>query len=122
MRLKWYFREEPTPYFSERPCLWPKLSWSPPADHSNLEVFLSQTEHQLFQIPDESLTYSNLVKDEWQAIRSLNDARSIVIKKADKGPYIVVWDRGNYLSETEKYFCDETIYKDFTKMRKYSAI
>ena len=41
--------------------------------HPNLEVFLSQIEHELFWIPDKSLTCSNLTKEEWEAIRSLTD-------------------------------------------------
>ena len=35
-------------------------------------------------------------------MRSLADDRSIVIKKADKGSCIVVWDRNDYLREAEK--------------------
>ena len=74
-----YFRDEPSPFFSKRPSFSPKSSWSPPAGHPNLEVFLSQIEQELFRMPDKSLTYSNLTKEKWQAIRSLTDDRSIVI-------------------------------------------
>ena len=63
LRLKWYFRNEPTPFFSEQPSFSPKSSWSPPAGHPNLEVFLSQTEQELFRIPDKSLTYSYRYKE-----------------------------------------------------------
>ena len=35
-----------------------------PAGHPNLEVFLSQIEHELFRIPDKSFTYSNITKEE----------------------------------------------------------
>ena len=112
MRLKWYFRDEPTPFFSDQASFSPKSSWSPPASHPNLEVFLSQIEHELFRIPDKSLTYSNVTKEEWQAVRSLADDRSIVVKKADKGSCVVVWDRDDYLSEAEKQLCDKAIYKD----------
>ena len=69
-------------------------------------------EHDLFRIPDKSLTYSNLTKEEWQHIRSLADDRSIVKKKADKGSCVVVWDRDDYSSEAEKQHCDKAIYKD----------
>ena len=109
MRLKCYFRDGPTPFFSEQPSFSPKSSWSPPTDHPNLEVFLSQTEHELFRISHEILTYSNLTKEEWQAFRSLADDRSIVIKKADNGSCVVVWDRDDYLSEAEKQLCDKAI-------------
>ena len=75
MRLKWYFSDEPTLYFSEQPPFSPNSSWSPPSGQPNLEVFLSQIEHELFRILHKSLTYSNLTKEEWQAIRSLADDR-----------------------------------------------
>ena len=35
-------------------------------------------------------------------MRSLADDRSIVIKKADKGSSVVVWDRNDYVMEAEK--------------------
>ena len=57
-------------------------------------------------------TYFKLSKDEWQAIRSLAEDRSIVIKKADKGSCVVIWDRLDYLSEAEKQLRDKNIYKD----------
>ena len=47
MRLKWYFRNEPTPYFKETPVL---------------EVFLSQTEKELFELAETSLGCSNFSK------------------------------------------------------------
>ena len=75
-------------------------------------MFLSQIKHELFQIPDKCLPYSNLSKDEWQAIRSLTGNRPIVIKKVDKGSCAVIWDRLDYLSEAEKQLRDKNIYRD----------
>ena len=66
----------------------------------------------LFQILDKCLPYSNLSKDEWQAIRSLAEDGSIVIKRAGKGLCVVFWDRLDYLSEAEKQLGDKNIYKD----------
>ena len=37
-----------------------------------------------------------------------------MIKKDDKGTCVVVWDRDDYLSKSEKQFCDKAIYKDFS--------
>ena len=51
-------------------------------------------------------------KDEWDAIRSLADERNIVIKKADKGSCVVVWDRNDYLLETDKQLKDKNFYRD----------
>ena len=43
-------------------------------------------------------------------MRVLANDRSIVIKKADKGSCVVVWDRNDYIAE--KQLSDENIYKD----------
>ena len=112
MELKWYFRDEPTPFLVSN-----HLSHlSHPGVHQRpiltLEALLSQIGHGLFWVPDKCLTYCNLTKEQWQAIRSLADDRSSVIKKADKGPCIVFWDRDYYLSKAKKQLCDKSIYKD----------
>ena len=84
MRLKWYFRNDPTPDFSEKPSFTPKSSWKPPTGHPNLEVFLSELEKQIFKIVDSKLGYSNFSKEEWQTMRALAGDRSIVTKKAER--------------------------------------
>ena len=55
-----------------------------------LEVFSSQVQNELFKLPQADIKYSNLSREEWSAIRSLADDRNIIIKKADKGSYIVI--------------------------------
>ena len=105
-------RNEPTPEFSNWPAFSPKLLWNPHTGHPNLEVFLSQIENERFQIPGKCLAYSNLSKDEWQAIRSLAEDRSIVIKKEDKGLRVVISNSLDYLSEAEKQLGDKSIYKN----------
>ena len=112
MRLKWYFRNEATSEFSETPSFTPKSLWKPPKGHPSLEVFLSEIEKEIFAIPDSRLGYSNLSREEWQAMRSLADDRSIVIKKADKGSSVVVLDRYDYIAEAEKQLKDQNVYKD----------
>ena len=109
IRLKWYFRDE-TQEFSKTPAFSTKSTWNPPKGHPCLEVFLSQVENELFQITKQDLRYSNLSKEEWRAIRSLADDRSIVIKKADKGSCVVVWDRNDYVLEAEKQLSDPIVY------------
>ena len=90
MRLKWYFRNDPTPNFSEKLSFIPKSSWKSPTGYPNLEVFLSELEEEIFEIIDSKLGYSIFSQEEWQAMRALADDRSIVIKKADKGSTVVV--------------------------------
>ena len=81
MSLKWYFRTEVTPNFSEVPEVRPKSSWNRPKGHLNLEVFLSEVEKEIFVVVDSKLGYSSLFKEEWKAIRTLADDRTIFIKK-----------------------------------------
>ena len=102
MRTKWNFRNEPSQGFSVAPGFTHKSSWKPPLGHPNLEVFLSQVESELFKETQDSLGYSNLSQGEWRAVRSLADDRSIVIKKADKGSCVVVWDRWDYVKRSRK--------------------
>ena len=51
-------------------------------------------------------------------MRALANDRSIVIKKADKGSCVVVWDRDDYIAEAEKQLSDENIYKDINFKNK----
>ena len=46
-----------------------------------------------------------------RAMRALTNDRNIVIKKADKGSCVVVWDRNDYIAEAEKQLSDENIYQ-----------
>ena len=62
MRLKWHFRNEPTPCFKETPVFAPKSPWKAPRGRPNLEIFLSQIEEELFELEETSLGYSNFSK------------------------------------------------------------
>ena len=97
MRIKCYFRKEISENFSKVRTFSPKSSWNPPQVYPNLEVYLSQVKIH------EPIRYSSLSKEEWIAMRSLAGDTSIVIKNADKGSCIVVWDRNDCLTEAEKY-------------------
>ena len=44
-------------------------------------------------------------------MRSFADDRAIVIRKADKGSCIVVWDRNDYLREAEKQLKGQNMYR-----------
>ena len=112
MCLKWYFRNEPSSEFNETPSLTPKSLWKPSKGHLSLEVLLSEIKKEIFAIPDSRLDYSNLLQKEWQTMQSLADDRSIVIKKADKGSSVVVWDCYDYIEEAEKQLKNQNIYKD----------
>ena len=45
-------------------------------------------------------------------MRSIVNDRSIVMKKVDKVSCVAVWDREDYIAETEIQLGDATVYKD----------
>ena len=45
-------------------------------------------------------------------MRSLQNDRSVVIKPADKGSAVVVWDRTDYLKEAERQLSDDKTYEE----------
>ena len=74
-------------------------------------MLLSQIENELFKTVEMPLGYSNLCKEEWEAVRTLVDDRNIVVKKADKVSCVVIWDRNDYITEAECQLKNELVYK-----------
>ena len=60
----------------------------------------------------------NLPKDEYLAMRSLENDRNVIIKPAEKELSIVVWGRLDYLAEAEKQLSDSNIYKGVQLLEK----
>ena len=69
-------------------------------------------EADLFSLLPGNTTQYNLSKEEWLAMRELAEDRSIVMKPADKGSCVVVWDKADYLLEAEKHLSDLSTYKE----------
>ena len=118
MRTKWHLRYEPTPFFSESPAFRPKSTWKPPLGYPNIDVFLSQLGKEIFTLSGKQLRYSNLSKEECQAVHSWASDRNIVIKKADKGSCVVIWDCLDYIMDAEKQLSDKTIFEVVTFNKK----
>ena len=87
--------------------------WKPPKGHASLEVFLSRFEKELFSDDISESTQSNLSAEEWKALRGLAADKTIVIKGADKGSSVVVWDRFDYLHEVSRQLQDQNICEIF---------
>ena len=112
MRCKWHFRNEVPQSNEEISQFRVKSQWNPPKGHPALEAFLNKTEKDIFSlIPEREKDY-NLTRDENLAMRSLENDRNVIIKIADKGSSIVVWDRLDYLTEAEKQISDSNTYKE----------
>ena len=63
-----------------------------------MDNYLSFLQEEIFPL-NKKLNYSNQTKEERQATYSLTDDTLIIIKEADKGSVIVVWDREDYSAE-----------------------
>ena len=56
--------------------------------------------------------YNNLTREERSALYNLKNDKNIVIKSADKGSTVVVWDTDDYNKEAEKQLEDKDIYEE----------
>ena len=107
MRTKWRFSNEPTPEFSETPPFSPKSTWKTPMGHPNVEVFLNQKEHEIFQEVQSPLGYLNLSTEEWKAVRSLaNDRKSNRLFESLKRRQLITEKKFKYFHFEFKKTCN----------------
>ena len=84
-----------------------------------------------------SKRFNNVTKGERNAMYSLKDDKSVIIKGADKSAAVIVWDREDYLKQASKQLEDKevylevpndssalvsTIFKSLEKIRKHVGI
>ena len=108
LRLKWHFREEEG--FPDAPSFRPKSKFNPRHKDEAIEVFLSRLEGEIMKISANGCNFSNLDTDERAALRNLKAHRSIVIKEADRGSGVVVWDKEDYILEAINQLGDSNVY------------
>ena len=77
----------------------PKSSFNPRKKDAIIETYLSCLDERLLDIEIPSKRYNYLAKDERDTLYSLKDDPSSIIKGADKGSVVVVWDRVDYPKE-----------------------
>ena len=75
------------------------------------EMYLSRLEEEILSL-DEKVSYSNLTKGERNALYLLRDDPSIIIKEADKGSAVVVWDREDFSREANSQLSDKDVYRE----------
>ena len=56
--------------------------------------------------------YNNLTREERTALYDLKTDKNIIIKSADKGSAVVVWDGEDYIKEAEKQLGDKDVYQE----------
>ena len=88
-----------------------KSSFNPWNKDTIIETDLSCLEERLLDIEIPSKRFSNITKEERNALYSLRDGSTIIIKGADKGSVVVVWDKEDYLKETYKQLQDREVYE-----------
>ena len=96
LRLLWCFRNEAN-NASYNPFR-PKSIFNPRGKDVAIELYLSRLEEEILAI-DTELSYSNLTREERNTLKSLRNDASIIIKGADKGSAVIMWDREDYLKE-----------------------
>ena len=95
MRLRWFFRDTDSNNLDKNSLKFKcKSSWSPSNTDPLLESYLAQFEKEVLSVQVEGKYHSNLSSSELTALDNLKCDRNIVIKEADKGSAVVVWDRG----------------------------
>ena len=110
LRLMWHFRNDERPFSQER--FKPKSTFNPRNKDAVIETYLSCLEERLLDIEIPSKRFNNLTKDERNAMYSLKDDKSIIIKGADKGSAVIVWDREDYIKEATKQLEDKEVYME----------
>ena len=110
LRLIWHFRNDERTFSTDK--FRPKSSFNPRNKDAIIETYLSSLEERLLDIEIPSRRYNNLTKEERDALYSLRDDSSIIIKGADKGSVVVVWDREDYLKEAYKQLEDREVYEE----------
>ena len=110
----WHFRNDHRE-FDVNP--FKKKSKFNPKWDAAVEMYLSRLEEEILSL-DEKISYSNLTKGERNALYLLQDDPSIIIKDADKGSAVVVWDREDFLREANSQLSDKDVYRKLKVMQK----
>ena len=116
MRLIWHFRNQQDKDGYDN-CntnykFRPKSTWQPPRNDPVLENYLSLLEKEVLSVSPEGNNFSNLSHSEHLSLQQLKSDRNIVIKEADKGSGIVVWDREDHISEANRQLDDRQVYEE----------
>ena len=113
LRLRWHFRNDET-IFDCNTKFRLKSTFNPKNKGVITETYLSSLEEKLLDIDIPKGKFNNLSKEERDALHSLKNDNTIVIKGAGKGSEVVVWDREDYLEKAHKQLSDEEVYEEVT--------
>ena len=111
LRLAWHFRNDQREYVFNP--FRKKSNFKPKDQDAAIEMYLSALEQHIFDI-NTKIRYHNITKEERRAIDSLRNDPTIIIKEADKGSCVVVWDREDYLKEADSQLSDTDVYESLS--------
>ena len=89
----------------------PKSKFNPRHKDATIEFYLSSLEEKLMKVEVPKDKFNNLTKSDLKASYDLKNDKSVVIKSADKGSAVVVWDREGYIKEGEKQLGDVEVQR-----------
>ena len=69
-------------------------------------MFVRPCPEDIFPVLPGDLQRFNVNNEEYLTMRTMINNRKVIIKPADKGSAVVVWDRQDYLKETERQLID----------------
>ena len=72
-------------------------------------------EEKILKIDEAGQNYPNVTKAEREALQDLMYDKNIIIKPADKGSAIVIWDKQDYLKECELQLGKKSVYEEMTR-------
>ena len=75
-------------------------------------MHLSELEEEILKIDGTGQNYPNLTEAKREALQDLMYDKSIVIKLADKGSAVVIWDKQDYLKECEQQLGNKSVYEE----------
>ena len=75
-------------------------------------MYLSELEEEILKIDETGQNYPNLTKAEREALQDLMYDKNIVIKPADKGSAIVIWDKQDYLKQCQLQLGKKSVYEE----------
>ena len=108
LRFKWFFRDDEIEF---NPHMF-KPKFTLRNKDAAIEIYLSSLEEKLMSTEIPKNKYNNLTRKEPEDLFALKNCKTIIIKGADMGPAVVVWDRDDYIQETEKQLGDKEIYEE----------
>ena len=91
-----------------------RSSWTPKAGENDIldSVIDSINKDVDCLLPPKKTTLSNLSSEEQEALLSLKRNKNLIIKPADKGGAVVVWQKDLYVAEANKQLSDQTAYNE----------